>query len=35
LGDLRDTGEFNLIVTPRLETELAPALRPMSRICAW
>jgi uncharacterized protein (DUF58 family) len=35
LGDLQDTGEFNLIVTARLGTELAPALRPMSRICAW
>jgi len=35
LRDLPDTREFNLIVTARLDAELAPALRPMSRICAW
>jgi uncharacterized protein (DUF58 family) len=35
LADLKDTGEFNLIVTAQLAGDLAPALRPMSRICPW
>jgi len=35
LGDLKDTGEFNLIVTTHPAAEVAPALRSMSRVCAW
>ncbi len=35
LQDLRETGEFNLIVTAHPEASLAPALCSMSRICAW
>jgi len=35
LEELKDTGEFNLIVTSRLEASVAPAVRSMSRFCAW
>jgi hypothetical protein len=35
LEDLRDNGEFNLIVSRRSAAELTPALRSTSRICAW
>jgi uncharacterized protein (DUF58 family) len=35
LEDLRDTGEFNLIVTNTLAPDLAPSIRSMSRICTW
>jgi uncharacterized protein (DUF58 family) len=35
LGDLKDTGEFNLIVTAQPAADVAPALRSISRICTW
>ncbi len=35
LEELKDTGEFNLIVTSRLEGSVVPAVRSMSRFCAW
>jgi uncharacterized protein (DUF58 family) len=35
LGDLKDSGEFNLIVSSHPTSDVAPALRSISRICAW
>lgn len=35
LESLRDTGEFNLIVTAQPEPPIAPGLRSMYRVCRW
>jgi uncharacterized protein (DUF58 family) len=35
LEDLQDTGEFNLIVSLRTATDVAPPLRSISRMCPW
>jgi uncharacterized protein (DUF58 family) len=35
LSELKDTGEFNLIVSAQAEASLAPGLRSMSRFCPW
>jgi len=35
LEELKDTGEFNLIVTLRSEATIPLGLRPISRLCTW
>jgi uncharacterized protein (DUF58 family) len=35
LAELKDTGEFNLIVTSQPESCVVPAVRSMSRFCTW